>query len=333
MAFYNPSIFCCPNCSLKLAQLDKNKFACGACGAKFRPRGGVLSFYWPNEWHGQKDVTVEIKKFYEKTPFPNYDEIDSVWKLREKASESVFVKLLDEQIPAGANVLEAGCGTGQTSNLLGIKKDRKVFATDICQNSLGLAESFRKKSGISNVVFLQMNLFKPAFKPKSFDIVISNGVLHHTSNPELGFATIGKLVKPGGYIIIGLYNAFSRKTTDLRRLIFNISNDRLRFLDPYVKSKDLSAIKKETWFRDQYKNPHESEHTIDEVLSWFDKNCFEFVNSIPKATVGSEFSDDERLFKKNPRGNRFNHWLVQLESLLVGGPEGGFFTMIGRKKK
>ena len=51
-----------------------------------------------------------------------------------------------------------------------------------------------------------MNLFRPVFKAETFDVVICSGVLHHTSDPLTGFQSISKLVKKGGYIIIGLYN-------------------------------------------------------------------------------------------------------------------------------
>ena len=35
-----------------------------------------------------------------------------------------------------------------------------------------------------------MNLFKPCFKPEQFDVVLCNGVLHHTADPWGGFQSI-----------------------------------------------------------------------------------------------------------------------------------------------
>ena len=83
---------------------------------------------------------------------------------------------------------------------------------------------------------------------------------------------------------------------------------------------------------DQYRNPHESTHTIDEVLRWFDSTGIKFINSIPKATPFSVFSENEKLFIANPRGSWFDHFIVQIELLLKGGKEGGFFIMIGQKQ-
>lgn len=289
--------------------------------------------FWPNEWESNRaDVTEQVRAFYEVCPFPNYDDADSSWSLREKAEWGLFARLLDEQIPHGAKVLEVGCGTGQVSNFLGLSWGRTVFGTDLCLNSLKLGEAFRRRNQIDRVAFLQMNLFRPVFKPASFDLVYAAGVLHHTSDPAGGFRTIVSLVKPGGWIIVGLYNSYGRIPTDLRRICFRLSGNRGKFLDPRLRNRSLTAIRRNTWFADQYLNPHESKHTYGEVLQWFDQSGVEFLNSIPKALAFEQFSADECLFEAHPRGGRFDHALVQLGMMLSGGREGGFFVMIGRRR-
>ena len=35
-------------------------------------------------------------------------------------------------------------------------------------------------------------------------------------------------------------------------------------------------IKRESWFKDQYEHPHESKHTIGEVINWLELNNFDF---------------------------------------------------------
>ena len=175
-----------------------------------------------------------------------------------------------------------------------------------------------------------MNLFRPAFKPESFDFVISNGVLHHTSDPLLGFQTIAKLVKPGGVILIGLYNKYSRLVTDGVRMALRVSGDRVTFLDPRLRDKKADKVRQHTWFMDRFKNPHESKHSIGEVQGWFEQAGFEFLNSIPKAT-GEKFAADEKLFEPHPKGTKLDQLFVQMGELLAGGRDGGLFVMIGRK--
>ena len=50
---------------------------------------------------------------------------------------------------------------------------------------------------------------------------------------------------------------------------------------------------------DQYKNPHESKHTFIETHSWFEKNNFNFVSSVPKSSLKLKFNQNTRLFRKN----------------------------------
>lgn len=326
----NHEILICPSCQNSSISLKENKIFCNNCNKEYLNDFVPLMFE-DNSWDEKKqDVTKQVQDFYETTPFPNYEGIESINDLVKKAETGFYAKFLNEQIPFNAKVLEVGCGTGQLANYLGLAS-RKLYGTDICLHSLKLAEKFRLKNNISNTNFFQMNLFKPIFQEKSFDLVICQGVLHHTSDPYQGFMEINKLVKPGGYIIIGLYNQYGRYITDIRRFLFNITKDKFKFFDPRLKKEDRGFAKRNAWFKDQYKHPHESKHTIGEVLKWFDNHNIEFINSIPKTKLFTYVKNNEKLFKKNQRGNFLDHFLVQLYSIIDGYREGGLFIMIGRK--
>jgi SAM-dependent methyltransferase len=52
---------------------------------------------------------------------------------------------------------------------------------------------------------LGSNLVLP-FKDASFDVVVSDGVIHHTPDPRASFAQNGRILKPGGYYYLGVYN-------------------------------------------------------------------------------------------------------------------------------
>jgi len=115
-----------------------------------------------------RDVTEIVKQFYEKTPFPNYDDLDNPRALIEKARSGLFARLLNEQIPYDACVMEVGCGTGQLTNFLAIAH-RSVLGVDVCLNSLQLAEGFRKRHNLVRATFAQMNLFRPGVRDGFFD--------------------------------------------------------------------------------------------------------------------------------------------------------------------
>jgi len=304
---------------------------CEACNRSFPVLEGIPRFFHPHDPGDKRDVTDIVKSFYETNPFPNYDDLDSRESLATKARRGVFARLLDEQIPRDSLVLECGCGTGQLTNFLGMSWSRTVLGSDICLNSLRLADGFRSRYSIENAGFMQMNLFRPAFRTGSFDLVVSNGVLHHTGDPRGAFDSISRLVKPGGHIIIGLYNTIGRLTTDLRRHAFNVFGDRLAWLDGHMRNRTYNADRKRAWFMDQYKHPRESKHSYDEVLDWFESQAFDFLFSIPKIGFAA-FSDNERLFLPHPKGTHSARILTQLEMLWRGGVDGALFIMIGRKR-
>ena len=279
----------------------------------------------------QRDVTEMVKAFYEATPFPNYDDLDSRESLARKARAGIFAAMLDEQLPDGAVVLEAGCGTGQLTNFLALAWNRRCFGGDICSNSLGLAEGFRSRFRIDNAAFLQMNLFRPPFRDDSLDVIISNGVLHHTGDPGGGYQALIRKLKPGGLVLIGLYNALGRLPTLWRRRLFERTGSALYFLDRRLTEGKMNQGRWQAWFRDQYKHPHESRHSIDEVLRWFDASGVDFLSSLPPADGGS-FGAGSRLFQPQRRGRRLEHLATELRMLLEGGRDGGLFIMIGRKR-
>lgn len=190
-------LLACPQCQGALEARNET-LSCPACAETFPVRDGIPCLFSPNDPEVlPQDVTERVKAFYEEHPFPDYEDTETLADLMDKARESVFADLLDRQIPFGVRILECGCGTGQLSNFLGTAH-RTVFGSDICMNSLQLAERFRRRSGLERVFFLQMNLFRPVFLPGTFHTVICNGVLHHTSNPRLGFESLSSLVAPAG---------------------------------------------------------------------------------------------------------------------------------------
>jgi SAM-dependent methyltransferase len=327
----NAELLACPACGHALDVSDLEAPRCAGCGRAFRTEDGVPLLFWPHDTVGDPgDVTEIVKGFYEENPFPNYDDYDSVWTLRERARRSGMGRAIDDDLAPGARVLEVGCGTGQFSNFLGSADDRTVFGADMCHNSLRLAHGFAERQGIANVAFVQMNLFRPVFAPESFDLVICNGVLHHTADPYGGFRSIARLVKPGGLILIGLYNRYGRLLTNVRRKVYAATGDRFKELDPTIRRGVHGERKRHTWFMDQYKHPHESQHSYDEVLRWFDETGFSFVNSFPRIEFGKKRNDVRAILRPHDPGTPLQRLGVQLR-MAVEDREGGFYVMVGRK--
>jgi SAM-dependent methyltransferase len=177
-----------------------------------------------------------------------------------------------------------------------------------------------------------MNLMQPAFKAESFNMVISIGVLMTTPDPVRAFQNITKLVKPGGYILIGPYHRYGRLITDLRRIIFQLTGDRFLALDPNLRNKKLSEAKRNAWFEDQYRHPQEVKHTIGEVMGWFNDAGLTIIRSLPSTKLFSPVSGPVSLFEPEEPGNPLERLLVELGMTFKGSREGGFFNLIGRKE-
>ena len=201
----------------------------------------------------------------------------------------------------------------------------------MCGNSLALAQRFAAEHGIDFAAFAQMNLFRPGLRDGFFDYVISNGVLHHTNDPRRAFGRISRLARPGGYVLVGLYSAYSRQLHYARRALFRLTGVTTRLLDPHFGRVSAEG-KREAWFQDQYCHPHESCHTLDEVLGWLEENNLEFVNAIPKPAGSRQLTADERLFEPKDRGTPASRVWSQLRSLSSGYREGGFFIVIARRR-
>jgi len=323
----------CPVDLRPLRWVERESVLLSSDGARRYPVvDGIPCLFAPNQWpEGKSDVTDTVKSFYEETPFPNYDDLDGRDSLLTKARRGVFARLLDEQLGRPARVLEAGCGTGQLSNFLGMGWDRTVIGADLCLNSLRLAKSFRDRCSIENAHFVQMNLFRPPFPDATFDLVISNGVLHHTSDPEGGFHAIARKLKPGGCVIIGLYNWLGRLPTLWRRALIETFGEGWAKLDPRLRGSRLNSGRWAAWYMDQYRHPHESRHSIDEVIQWFDRSGIDMLLAIPPVG-GEQFTEETALFRMRSRSGRIDHVVTELAMLLSGGRDGGLYMMIGRKR-
>ena len=188
--------------------------------------------------------------FYNNVKFPNYDDLEDFASLLDKSRRSIFVKKLDEEIPMGSNILEAGCGTGQMSIVLS-RYARTIYGIDLSKGSLIEAKQFINSNDIKSVHLFRMNIFKLFFEENIFDVIISNGVLHHTYNPKLAFSKLVRVLKPGGIIAIGLYHRYGRTIQKIRQSLIKYFGDSFKFLDKRFREK-ISDKKKYAWFLDPY---------------------------------------------------------------------------------
>ena len=119
----------------------------------------------------------------------------------------------------------------------------------------------------------------------------------------------------------------------MRRKIFRYTGDRFLGLDSRNVNPNISEEKRRAWFLDQYKNPHESQHTITQVIRWLKDLNLEFVRALPSSVPGRPLTERTQLFAPEASGMWAENVMSDISCLLAREREGenGFFTIIARK--
>jgi 2-polyprenyl-3-methyl-5-hydroxy-6-metoxy-1,4-benzoquinol methylase len=311
-------LLACPHCGGRISA----DWSCRDCTASFEVMDGV-----PDLRLASCGRTETVRRFYAGAPFPGYAASDTLASLRARAERNAFVRLLDLAIPPDARIVEVGCGTGQMSLYLA-RADRQVIGADLTRQSLLLGADAARRFGVTQVQFIETDLRRPGLALGAFDVVYCSGVLHHTPDPRGAFANVARLARPGGLIVLGLYNVFARMPMRLRRVAARLCGYRWIPFDPVLNDRRGDPERRAAWLRDQYLHPEEHRHTLGDVRSWFAENDVDFVRAYPSALLGDEPDDLLR-----PADD---HW--PLEALLaqvawIGslGREGGLFVTVGRR--
>lgn len=277
-------------------------------------------------------ANVAVLDFYKSLPFNYRDSVEehvkSLHQIDPVASYPVLVPLLRP----GVRVLEVGCGTGWLSNAIAHRYKASVTAIDFNPVAIQRAAEVAKAAGL-DTKFSVADLFR--YEPSElFDVVISIGVLHHTDDCAAAVRRCcNRFVKPGGHVFIGLYHRYGRRP----------------FLDHFQEMKEAGAseermfaeyrrlhsqLKDETllmsWFRDQVIHPHETQHTLEEmlpVLASVDMtlvstsiNRFEPIEST-QALIEEEKTYEELARKRLSEGQYFTGFYVFLAQRQGGDPK------------
>lgn len=280
------------------------------------------------------EKTKKVTEFYKVTPFPNYKDNDDKQSILEKGDKNILAQQFKKFIGHKKNILEVGCGTGQLSIYFAMGTNNQIIALDPTIESINLANKFAIKNKISNISFVNSDIFDDVLTDEYFDFIWCNGVLHHTKDPYKAFEIICKSLKREGYILIGLYNKIGRIRTLIRKYLSKLFGIKLLdFLDPTLKRLKISEDEKKSWINDQYFHPIESLHTLDEVLNWFEKNNISYISSIPSCDF-EIYQSYKKIFLKKPKGDLYsrlwNQFLMIFNRL---GSDGGLFIVIGKKNE
>jgi SAM-dependent methyltransferase len=317
-------LLACPTCRGDLRD-GEAELTCAKCDVVYPIKNGIPDLRVPSEAR-----TETVRAFYMDAPFPNYPPGDTLSGLRGRAAKSEFARLLEQAIPGDANVVELGCGTGQTSLFLATA-NRTIIGADLTRASLELGNSAANRYGLSGVRFVETDLRTPALKRGAFDVVYSSGVLHHTPNPRASFKSMAELARPGGIVVLGLYNVYARFPHRLRRGVARLTGNKFIPFDPVLRARETEPERRRAWLRDQYEHPEEHRHTVAEVQRWFRENDIEYLRTYPNALIAADPLEGAALFDPAEDNWGFENVLSQVGWATSLGREGGLWITIGRK--
>ena len=281
-------------------------------------------------------TALQVIDFYTEDPFPNYENNENKSSILIKGDKNQYTFNLKKFIGHGKKVLEVGAGTSQLSNYLSVGNNNSLIAFDANFNSLKLGKEFAQKNNIKNIDFVCGDIFDDIFKEKYFDIILCNGVLHHTKNTKEAFKRTLKWLKKDGYILVGLYNKYGRVRTYIRKYVSKIFGKKyLMLFDPVLRQMDKNSKSKiNAWINDQYTHPVERSHSFDEILNWFKENNVEFINSFPRSDLALEENENvfKNFFNNGAQANFLERFLTQISMVFSKpGAEGGLFLFLGKK--
>jgi SAM-dependent methyltransferase len=104
--------------------------------------------------------------------------------------------------------LEVGCGAGRHAAMTATLA-REHFAVDL---SRAVDSAFTRTKSLANCHVIQADAMHLPFPERAFDYVYCLGVLQHMPDPEAGFRALARQPKPGGILIVNVYQA-SRPVT------------------------------------------------------------------------------------------------------------------------
>ena len=101
---------------------------------------------------------------------------------------------------AGRRVLDLGCGAGFSSSLwLGDDEGDPWQGTWVGMDISTAVDVARERlGGVPGRHFVQADALELPFAPGAFDVVIAEGVLHHTPSTRAALASAARLLAPGG---------------------------------------------------------------------------------------------------------------------------------------
>lgn len=113
-------------------------------------------------------------------------------------------KVVNFNAYAGKKLLEVGCGVG-IDLVRFARGGAEVTGVDLAEQSIDLAKKYFAHEGLTGDLLLG-NGEELRFEDNRFDVVYAHGVIQYTANAQKMVNELYRVVKPGGEVIMMVYN-------------------------------------------------------------------------------------------------------------------------------
>tara|TARA_B100001057_G_scaffold500955_1_gene619182 strand:- start:21794 stop:22993 length:1200 start_codon:yes stop_codon:yes gene_type:complete len=223
-----------------------------------------------------------------------------------KARKNLLFNLkIQTKLFKDSKLLDFGSGSGiygLVYNLLGAKTDLVEYEKNFVDQSKKLFSKFARKSSYK---IYSSNIFN--FKQKKkYDIVIFNGVAHHTRNPNKILDKACKFLKRDGMIIYGIGNKSGFFQRALQRLIlFKLSKNKseiikfakILFREHLNRAQKFGGRTERQIIFDTYINPKIDCQSSKTIVKIFRKNKLELYSSFPNILSNEFFTDNTENYR------------------------------------
>lgn len=236
---------------------------------------------------------------------------------------------LPRQVFDGAELLDLGSGTGE-QDLLYAMWGSHCTLVDMNPVSVEQSISYFEEFGLQKQLRETHTGSLFDFRSeKEYDIVISEGVLHHTDDPEYGFQKLVSNLKVNGFVILQLAFDSSHFQRSSHRFILDylcgedtdciVDTAKLLFHETIDRAHRYGGRSTEQIIFDFYTNPKHKGIAYHDIFDWFQKNDINYYSSSPSLEPtglldGLHMPPPNQFFYENRFIGAFNDLLFMLAS-------------------
>ncbi len=162
----------------------------------------------------KQQAADEVQAFYDAHPYPppveDLDGYRQRWQDEGRRCAEYHLHWPDTACREDLTVLVAGCGTSQAAKHALRQPKASVVGIDVSATSIRHTQELKRKYNLENLELHQLPVERVGELGRSFDRIVSTGVLHHLPDPDTGLRALRDVLNPEGVMHLMVYAAYGR---------------------------------------------------------------------------------------------------------------------------